>query len=249
MNLITNAAESFGDKTGRVVISVSRIYVSESELEGYTSYTSGPGTFLCMEVADNGSGMDEDTRRRVFDPFFTTKFKGRGLGMAAALGIIRGHGGAISIESTEGVGTKARVLLPAKGQSQHERPSSTPSERGTVLVVDDDAGIQSLVRRALSNKGYRVISGSNGVEGVGLFQQYKTQVSLIVMDMTMPQMSGVEALKHIRATGSTVPVLLSSGYNVDPAGVEAKLFNGFLEKPYDINELIEAVERAIADGR
>ena len=249
MNLITNAAESFGDKTGRVVISVSRIYVSESEPEGYTSYTSGPGTFLCVEVADNGSGMDEDTRRRVFDPFFTTKFKGRGLGMAAALGIIRGHAGAISIESTEGVGTKARVLLPAKGQSQHERPSSTPSERGTVLVVDDDAGIQSLVRRALSDKGYRVISGSNGIEGVGLYQQHKTHVSLIVMDMTMPQMSGVEALKHIRATGSTVPVLLSSGYNVDPGGVEAKLFNGFLEKPYDINELIEAVERAIADGR
>jgi signal transduction histidine kinase/CheY-like chemotaxis protein/predicted hydrocarbon binding protein len=246
MNLITNAAESFGDKTGRVVISISRIYVSERELDGYTSYVAGPGTFLCVEVSDNGSGMDEDTRLRVFDPFFTTKFKGRGLGMAAALGIIRGHGGAISIESSEGVGTKARVLLPAK--AHHDRPSNSAGERGTILVVDDDAGIQSLARRALSNKGYRVITASNGVEGVGLFDQYASQVSLIVMDLTMPQMSGIEALKRIRATGSRVPVLLSSGYNIDPAGVEAQHFNGFLEKPYDINELIEAVDRAISSA-
>jgi PAS domain S-box-containing protein len=246
MNLITNAAESFGDKTGRVVISVSRIYVSERELDGYTSYTAGPGTFLCVEVTDNGCGMDEDTRRRVFDPFFTTKFKGRGLGMAAALGIIRGHGGAISIESQEGVGTKARVLLPAK--AHHDRPSNSPGERGTILVVDDDAGIQALARRALGNKGYRVITASNGIEGVGLFEQYAAQVSLIVMDLTMPQMSGIEALKRIRATGSKVPVLLSSGYNIDPAGIEVQHFNGFLEKPYDVTELLEAVERAVGDG-
>ncbi len=247
MNLITNAAESFGDKTGRVIISVSKIYVSELELDGYTSYTGGPGTFLCVEVSDNGCGMDEHTRRRVFDPFFTTKFKGRGLGMAAALGIIRGHGGAISIESSEGVGTKARVLLPPKGQSLHQRPSNTPGELGTILVVDDDAGIQALARRALANKGYRVITASNGVEGVGLFEQYATKISLIVMDLTMPQMSGIEALKRIRATGSVVPVLLSSGYNIDPAGVEAQHFSGFLEKPYDINELLEAVARTIGN--
>jgi CheY-like chemotaxis protein len=136
--------------------------------------------------------------------------------------------------------------LPAKGLSEDEIPASAPGELGTILVVDDDAGIQSIARRALASRGYRVLTASNGVEGVGLYQQHASQISLIVMDMTMPQMSGIEALKHIREMGSKVPVLLSSGYNVDPDGVEARHFNGFLEKPYDIDELLDAVEKAVS---
>ena len=246
MNLITNAAESISEEQGRVVISVRQMYVSEAELDGYTNHAAAAGRFLCLEVSDTGCGMDENTRGRVFDPFFTTKFNGRGLGMAAVLGIIRGHQGAITIDSREGIGTRVRVLLPSRSQSAREQTGDDPGSRGTILVVDDDVGIQTLVRRALSAKGFRVLTASNGAEGVGVFEQHIGQIRLILMDVTMPQMSGVDALERIRATGSDVPVLLSSGYDVDTARIEAHDFSGFLEKPYDVTSLLNAVEGALA---
>lgn len=246
MNLITNAAESIGEKPGRVVISVEQIYVSERDLDTYTGQPPGPGSFLCLDVADTGSGMDEDTRSRIFDPFFTTKFQGRGLGMATVLGIVRGHGGAIQIDSREGAGTRIRVLLPAK--SRPEEPIETGADQGMILVVDDDEGVQLIARRALASKGYRVITASNGAEGVRLFEQNAESIRLVIMDMTMPQMNGVEALRRIRAAGASFPVLLSSGTEVDPAGKEAREFSGVLEKPYRVEALWDAVEKAIRGG-
>jgi PAS domain S-box-containing protein len=247
MNLITNAAESIGEATGRVVISVEQKYVTEKELDAYTSHAAAPGNFLCIEVSDTGCGMDEDTKNRIFDPFFTTKFKGRGLGMAAVLGIIRGHAGAIRIESREGVGTRVHVLLPAKtAEAVVETPLSEPG-RGTILVVDDDMGVQSVARRVLASKGHRIITASNGAEGVRMFEQHRNDVRLVLMDMTMPQMNGVEALRRIRAIDTRVPVVLSSGYDVDRSGVDAREFDGFLEKPYSAEELLDAVDRALRD--
>ena len=137
MNLITNAAESIGARNGRVVISIEERFVSEPELDSYDHHTLKAGNFLLVTVKDTGDGMSEETRRRVFDPFFTTKFKGRGLGMAAVLGIVRGHNGAIRIDSQVGVGTEVRVLLPAR-ESAPVAPAAGAC--GTVLVVDDDQG-------------------------------------------------------------------------------------------------------------
>jgi signal transduction histidine kinase/CheY-like chemotaxis protein/predicted hydrocarbon binding protein len=243
MNLITNAAESIGDGTGRVVISVEQQYVSEWQLDEYTAHAATPGTFLCVEVSDTGCGMDEDTKSRIFDPFFTTKFKGRGLGMAAVLGIIRGHAGAIRIDSREGAGTRVRVLLPAKTSAD---AAETPaSGRGAILVVDDDSGVQSVARRVLASKGHRIITASNGAEGVRLFEQHQGDIRLVLMDMTMPQMSGIDALRRIRTRSASVPVLLSSGYDVDRSGVDPREFSGFLEKPYSAEELLDAVDKAL----
>jgi two-component system, cell cycle sensor histidine kinase and response regulator CckA len=166
--------------------------------------------------------------------------------MAAVLGIIRGHQGAITIDSREGIGTRVRVLLPSRSQSAREQTDDHPSSRGTILVVDDDVGIQTLVQRALCAKGFRVLTASNGAEGVGVFEQHAGQIRLILMDVTMPQMSGVDALQRIRAAGSDVPVILSSGYDVDSARIEAQDFSGFLEKPYDVTSLLNAVEAALA---
>jgi len=239
MNLITNAAESIGERTGRVVIAVEQRYVSAEELEQQTSHAAKAGTFLRLAVKDTGCGMNEETRLRVFDPFFTTKFKGRGLGMAAVLGIVRSHGGAIRIDSQDGVGTEVQVLLPVR-TSAHS--AQARGDRGTILVVDDDDGVQSLARRALAARGYRVLSARNGVEGVRVFQEHQAEVRLIVMDLTMPQMGGVEAMRLIREGGSEVPALLSSGYMAD---AEAEHFAGFLEKPYDFRELVSAVEGII----
>ncbi|HEX7452990.1 MAG TPA: ATP-binding protein [Polyangiaceae bacterium] len=244
MNLITNAAESMTERAGRVVISVEEVQLSAHDLEEYPNHAAAAGRFLSLEVKDDGCGMDDETRRRMFDPFFTTKFKGRGLGMAAVLGIVRSHGGAIRTDSQKGVGTRVRVLLPAKDPPPAERAAGSGT-RGTVLVVDDDQGVQSLVRRALTARGFGVITASSGEDALRLFEQHRRELSLIVMDVTMPQMSGVEALKRIRATGSDIPALLSSGYSAEVIGEDSPKFSAYLQKPYDVTELLRAVASAI----
>ena len=247
MNLITNAAESMAERSGRIVIAVEQVQIAAADLEEYPGHAAAPGRFLCLEVTDQGSGMDDETRRRMFDPFFTTKFKGRGLGMAAVLGIVRGHGGAIRTDSQKGVGTRVRVLLPAKDASSAAvtAVTGTPS-RGTVLVVDDDHGVQLVVRRALTAKGYGVLVASSGADALRLFEQHRGSLDLIVMDVTMPHMSGIEALRQIRATGSDVPTLLSSGYSVELITDDSPEFFAYLQKPYDVPQLLNAVAAAIA---
>ena len=244
MNLITNAAESMTDRSGRIVIAVEQAQISLQDLEEYPGHAAAPGSFVCLEVKDEGCGMDDDTRRRMFDPFFTTKFKGRGLGMAAVLGIVRSHGGAIRTDTQKGVGTRVRVLLPAKVDKSEATTGA--ATRGTVLVVDDDSGVQLVVRRALSAKGFAVFVASSGADGLRLFEEHKHELSLVLMDVTMPHMSGIEALRRIRATGSKVPVLLSSGYSVESITDDSPEFFAYLQKPYDVPQLFKAVADAIA---
>ncbi len=244
MNLITNAAEAMGEDAGRVIISLEQVQITAEDLEQYPNHAASPGMFVCLEVSDDGAGMDDETRRRMFEPFFTTKFQGRGLGMAAVLGIVRSHGGALRTESQKGVGTRVRVLLPARGVERMRAEPGQP-KHGTVLVVDDDPGVQLLVRRALASQGYGVIMASNGAEGVRLFEQHESELCLVLMDLTMPQMSGLEALKRIRATGSDIPVLLSSGYSFEALAPDSPKYSGYLQKPYDIGQLLGSVARAI----
>jgi PAS domain S-box-containing protein len=241
MNLITNAAESITAGSGRVTIALEQRFISEAELDAYEHHTSKPGNYLVLSVKDSGSGMSQETRRRVFDPFFTTKFKGRGLGMAAVLGIVRGHNGAIRIESQEGAGTEVRVLLPLRESGPE---LVVAGERGTVLVVDDDQGVLTIARRVLASQGYKVLTAVNGVEGVACFRAHQSEIRLVLMDMTMPQMNGLAALHSIRALGSAVPVLLSSGYGAS-AAVHSREFSGILPKPYSFTELLSAVDGAL----
>jgi PAS domain S-box-containing protein len=247
MNLITNAAESMREGKGRVLISLEQLHITAQDLEQYPNHAASPGMFVCLEVSDDGAGMDDETRRRMFEPFFTTKFQGRGLGLAAVQGVVRSHAGAIHTESQKGIGTRVRVLLPAKSVG---RTVADPdrAKRGTVLVVDDDPGVQMLVRRALASQGYGVIMASNGAEGVRLFEQHEAELCLVLMDMTMPQMSGMEALKRIRATGSEIPVLLSSGYSFEVIAPDSPKYSGYLQKPYDIAALLGAVARASGES-
>jgi PAS domain S-box-containing protein len=244
MNLITNAAESLGERVGRVMIALEQRFFSEAELEAYEHHQLKAGNFVVLSVKDTGCGMSEETRQRVFDPFFTTKFQGRGLGMAAVLGIVRGHQGAIRIDSKEGSGTDVRLLLPAKETSS---VAPTAGQRGTVLVVDDDQGVLAIARRVLSAHGYRVLTAVNGVEGVACFRKNRAHIRVVLMDMTMPQMNGLDALAGIRAQDPHVPVLLSSGYGAS-AALHSSEFSGVLMKPYSYLELLSAVEGSLGGG-
>lgn len=244
MNLLTNASDAL--ETGEGVIEVTTRHVREPDArwDHALGAAVGPGEWVMTEVRDTGVGMDEQTMLRVFEPFFSTKEKGHGLGLASCLGIVSAHGGALSVESEPGAGSRFSVLLPAASRPTSIAPartSSAPPQR-RVLVIDDEAVVRALLRRSLERRGYSVTEASGGDAGLRALAQQ--QPDLIVLDMTMPEVDGAEVVQRLRARGLETPILLISG-NVDPAlerRLEPGSFQGFLRKPFSIAELIATIE-------
>ena len=212
----------------------------------------GPGDWVLVEVRDTGVGMDASTLQRVFEPFFSTKANGHGLGLASCLGIVSAHGGALTVESDLGHGSRFSILLPAAKRSVSEAPG--PRALGTVtpnkvLVVDDEAVVRSLLRRALERRGYQVLEASNGQAGLRAIRE--SSPDLVVLDMSMPDLDGAEVVRLARAEGFTVPIVIASGY-LDTS-MESRLtagaFQGFLRKPFSMQELAAAVEAVLPRAR
>jgi PAS domain S-box-containing protein len=254
MNLAINGAEAIGPSGGRVTISTNLQQLDQQMMpENYTGNPIEPGTFVLLQVYDTGAGMDEATLARIFDPFFTTKFTGRGLGLAAALGIVRAHHGAIQVNSSPGRGTTFKVFFPvATGQTLTTRVPRISDYHGsaTVLVVDDEAVVQKLAFSTLDRYGYRVQLASNGREALDILTAPGDRTSLVLLDMTMPVMSGEETLSRLRVLRPGVKVIASSGYNE----MEAILrfgddIAGFLQKPYRASQLLEKVKTTLTRSR
>jgi signal transduction histidine kinase len=244
LNLVTNASEALDDGAGRITVSTGtrrcdRAYLAETYLDD--KLPAGPYVFL--EVADTGCGIDEALMGRIFDPFFSTKFTGRGLGLAAVLGIVRSHGGAVRVHSQQGQGTTFTVVFPESARAQETAPAPRAEGaawhgRGTILLVDDEEMVRKGGRRLLRRLGFEVLEASDGEEAVRVFREEAARIRCVILDLTMPRMNGHEAAREIRQIRDDVPILLSSGYSAQTAmSDDAERLDGFIPKPYELEEL------------
>jgi len=250
MNLVLNATESLDGDPGTVSLSTGVMTCDESHFaSSYVVEMPPPGRYVYVEVKDTGCGMDAATREKLFDPFYSTKQPGRGLGLAAVLGIVRGHGGAIQVESEVNQGTSIRILLPLRETKAANRPAPHRSQLKhsdlTVLLADDEDSVREVARDILEAAGCRVLLACDGQEAIDLFCS-RDDIDVVILDITMPRKSGIEALEAIRATGRPSRVVLSSGYNEELAtgrisGPDAPTF---LQKPYRAQELLVALNDA-----
>lgn len=253
MNLITNASDALEGRAGRIAI---RTFTQRLDEPGLAGLLLGEGLvagdYVGLEVSDTGSGMSSETQAKIFEPFFSTKFTGRGLGLAAVLGIVRGHHGCIQMDSQAGLGTRFRIFLPAAAA-----PASAPRREpvppqawqgsGRVLIVEDEPMVAAVLRRTLEKAGLEVRLAADGVEGLERLAR-EGPFSLALVDLSMPRMGGIELLKRMQAEGSPVPVVLMSGYDqsetageLDPAALA-----GFLHKPFLPEAVLRAVREALA---
>jgi PAS domain S-box-containing protein len=251
MNLVMNASEAIEGSAGTVTITTSSGTFGPGDFA--RSAAGGEpkaGTYVVLEVRDDGAGMDAATIAQMFDPFFTTKFTGRGLGMAAVLGIVRGHEGAIDVESAPGKGTRIRVFFPASAYaapSAARAAESTERGKGVVLVVDDERSVRLATKLLLEDMGFEVLVAQDGVEALEVFGANAARIDAVLLDLTMPRMDGTAALAHLRRIAPTVPVVLTSGYGsspVDDAPGGARP-DAVLGKPYGSRELRETIARVM----
>jgi len=251
MNLIINGAEAIPEgRTGTVTVRTRETRIDEEWMRTRRPVGAeqmSPGPHVCLEVQDDGAGMEPATVDRIFDPFFTTKFTGRGLGLAAVLGIVRGHHGGLTVESAVGRGTTFRIFLPHAGSApplkgQPSAPAAARSDR-YVLVVDDEEVVRRTARAGLENYGYRVLVAASGQEAVSLLERHNAGIGLVVLDLTMPGMDGAATFRALRKVRPHLTVILSSGY--DEADVASRFhgerFAGFIKKPYTAAALANKV--------
>ncbi|MCX7616691.1 PAS domain S-box protein [Tepidiforma sp.] len=253
MNLVINASDAIGSGEGTIRVRTS---VAPGTRELFERAVLAPGQlaerYVVLEVADTGAGMDAATLSRIFDPFFTTKFTGRGLGLAAVLGIIRGHRGGIDVESAPGAGTTFRVMLPASQSTAQAEPGAGSSGQwrgeGLVIVADDEPSVRAVTSRALRAMGFEVAEAADGQEAVEVYARERGRVRLVLLDMTMPRMSGEAALRAIRELDPGAKVVLMSGYTEQDAQEQVGGgLAGFLQKPYELGALRETVRRALGE--
>ena len=249
MNLITNASEAIGDNVGVISLSTGSMECDRAYLDaGYEILLAGldealpEGLYVYLEVADTGCGMDNEAIEKVFDPFFTTKFAGRGLGLAAVLGIVRGHHGTINIYSEPDKGTTFKILFPASElpvsddaiQKQNGSKAATWRGRGTILLADDEKSVFDVGKKMLNKMGFSVMAATDGHEAVEVFRKHADQIDCVLLDLTMPHMDGEQAFRELRRIRPDVKVILSSGYNEQDATQHFgdKGLAGFIQKPY-----------------
>ena len=257
MNLVINAGESIPPKSdGRIEVLTSCCEITpDAARRNSKAYDVASGTYVCLEVRDNGIGMDEATVAQIFEPFFSTKFTGRGLGLAAVYGIVRSSKGFIDLQSTPGAGTTFRVFLPASEKTHlTERAPSVPNQQpgghSTILVVDDEEMIRRLACVALGSYGYAMLEAKNGKDALQVLAEAPSLPSLILLDLAMPVMGGDELVPILEKKYPGLKIVLTSGYPEEDArkGFQAGSVAGFLQKPYTVVMLAEKIGEVLGGG-
>ncbi len=249
MNLVINASEAITQKNGLITIATGVMDYNPVNNFGFTPYDSevAAGRYIYMTVSDNGQGIDPAVMEKIFEPFFTTKFTGRGLGLAAVLGIIRGHGGTIRIYSELGKGTTFRILFPYEhtdAESEHEEAIDQIfrfNKTGNVLIIDDEKGVHQVVGDTLKRGGFSILSALDGREGLRIMETANNDIVLVILDLTMPFMNGDEVYRKLREIDSAVPVIITSGYSEDEISSQfiGRGIDGFLHKPVSPSALLK----------
>jgi PAS domain S-box-containing protein len=252
MNLVLNASEAISDPHGTIRVSTGTgTYEAAAFARSAAGGEPKTGAYVWLEVKDDGAGMDAPTVAQMFDPFFTTKFAGRGLGMAAVLGIVRGHGGAIDVESAPGQGTRVRVFFPASA-AEPVATRATPAEEarghGVVLLVDDEKNVRVTTGLLLQGFGFEVLFACDGLEAIEIFRAESGRIGAVLLDLTMPRMDGIATLKELRRIAPGVPVVLTSGYAFGRLDEEPFLGDGpdaVLPKPYPAERLLATLQQVM----
>ena len=258
MNLITNASEAIGERDGVIRVTTAPVRVDQGARMTDTADLPA-GDYVKLEVSDTGSGMTPEVRARLFDPFFTTKFAGRGLGLATVQGIVRGHEGAINVVTSLGKGTRFEVLLPCTNQPARDfldfvAPVSSReigAVTGTVLVIEDEEMLRLPVSKALRTNGFSVIEAIDGGAALDLFRANEPDIAVVLLDMTLPAMSGPEVFAELRRIRPDVKVILTSAYSQETV---LTAFGGqptwdFVRKPYQLNDLVNLISAACLQKR
>jgi signal transduction histidine kinase/CheY-like chemotaxis protein len=253
LNLVSNAAEAIGNAVGKVVIrtGVSEVSSATPERRWFAGELAN-GSYAYLEVEDSGSGITSADRERIFDAFFTTKLTGRGLGLAAVLGIVKGHRGTVLVDSRPGSGSRFRVLLPAVSTGRVPGPVAPARRRaglrasGCVLVVDDEAAVRAATVAILSSAGYRVLEAEGGEAAQRLFRRHSLEIDVVLLDLAMPGVNGEQTLHALRQIRSDVPIVLLTAYAEDELRLRAIRDDlaGFVAKPFSYEELLSAVKGA-----
>jgi len=252
MNLVTNASEAIGDREGLVIVGTRTLDLGEDAAPLVVPHQGiRPGRYVVLDVSDTGCGMSGEVQARIFDPFFTTKPTGRGLGLSAMLGILRGHGGGIKLRSEEGKGSTFELFFPAYGgEVPPPLPGSEPHATafsGRILLVDDEQVVLEATGAALESLGFEVLKAVDGRQALERFEAEAGTLRLVLMDVTMPRLDGRKAFQAMHASRPDIPVVLSSGYDKEMSteGFSSLGLAGFLQKPYRIPDLRRALAQAL----
>ena len=245
--VVINAAEAV-EGQGQIIIRTSNKEIEE----GIAKYNPGlkPGRYSCLTVQDDGKGMDAETKRKIFEPFFTRKFQGRGLGMAAVYGIVKNHGGWISVESQLGKGTVVRIYLPAveaKPKETKKPKAELARGTGTILIVEDEEQVMDVTRTILKRLGYHVLTARTGMEGVNIGRSYDGDIDLAIIDIYLPDMRGDVIYKLLMKARNNLKVIICSAYAFDDPA--QKILNAgaqaFIQKPFRLATLSEKVKNVL----
>lgn len=258
MNLITNASEAIGSEPGNILIATG-VQECDQRLLDYSRLEEKPepGQYIYIDVTDSGCGMDKQTQQRIFEPFYTTKFTGRGLGMAAVMGIVKAHKGAILLYSEPGLGSTFKVLLPISGEQPAISPVLPEKARtnhrapsGMVLVVDDEEHVREVSREFLSGMGLQTLGAANGTDAIEEASRHLHEIAFVILDLTMPHMDGVATLRELRKLKPDIKVIVSSGHapHASAKNFSSDLPDGYIQKPYQFRQLREVVDKLL-EGR